>query len=115
MLSGVLILVTITTELPHNLTVGSQVEILNIRSTNNTIGANDLGFNGIFTVTAIQNTKQFSYTLTTPILEHLQVIQQIEPHHYLIIEERDLTILISSIDLKKHRDILQENKMGFIT
>ena len=58
-------IVTITTELPHNLTVGSQVEILNIRSTNNTIGANDLGFNGIFTVTAIQNTKQFSYTLTT--------------------------------------------------
>jgi hypothetical protein len=57
--------VTITTELPHNLTVGSQVEILNITSTNNTIGANDLGFNGIFTVTAIQNTKQFSYTLTS--------------------------------------------------
>jgi hypothetical protein len=56
--------VTITTELPHNLTVGSQVEILNITSTNNTIGVNDLGFNGIFTVTAIQNTKQFSYTLT---------------------------------------------------
>ena len=49
------------------------------------------------------------------ILEHLQVIQQIDLHHYLIIEERDLTILISSIDLKKHRDILQENKMGFIT
>jgi hypothetical protein len=58
-------IVTITTELPHNLTVGSQVEILNIRSTNNTIGANDLGFNGIFTVTTIQNTKQFSYTLTS--------------------------------------------------
>ena len=56
---------TITTELPHNLTVGSQVEVLNITSTNNTIGANDLGFNGTFTVTAIQNTKQFSYTLTT--------------------------------------------------
>jgi hypothetical protein len=55
---------TITTELPHNLTVGSQVEILNIASTNNTIGADNLGFNGTFTVTAIQNTKQFSYTLT---------------------------------------------------
>ena len=57
--------VTITTELPHNLTVGSQVEILNVTSTNNTIGADNLGFNGIFTVTAIQNTKQFSYTLTS--------------------------------------------------
>ena len=56
---------TITTELSHNLTVGSQVEILQITSTNNTLGSNDLGFNGIFTVTAIQNTKQFSYALTS--------------------------------------------------
>jgi hypothetical protein len=57
--------VTITTELPHNLTVGSQVEILNVTSTNNTIGANNLGFNGTFTVIAVENTKQFSYTLTS--------------------------------------------------
>jgi hypothetical protein len=57
--------VTITTELPHNLTVGSQVEILNITSTNNVTGEPNLGFNGTFTVTAIQNTKQFSYTLTS--------------------------------------------------
>jgi len=57
--------VTITTELPHNLTVGSQVEILNVTSTNNTIGADNLGFNGTFTVTAVENTKQFIYTLTS--------------------------------------------------
>ena len=57
--------VTITTELPHNLTVGSQVEILNVTSTNNTIGTDNLGFNGTFTVTAVENTKQFSYTLTS--------------------------------------------------
>ena len=56
---------TITTELSHNLTIGSQVEILNIISTNNTIGTANLGFNGIFTVTAVANTKQFSFSLTT--------------------------------------------------
>ena len=56
---------TITTELPHNLSVGSQVEILNVRSTNNTSGTIDLGFNGTFTVTAIGHNKQFSYALTT--------------------------------------------------
>jgi hypothetical protein len=56
---------TITTELPHNLTIGSQVEILNITSTNNTIGTANLGFNGTFTVTAVANTKQFSFSLTT--------------------------------------------------
>jgi hypothetical protein len=57
--------VTITTELPHNLTVGSQVEILNVTSTNNTTGEPNLGFNGTFTVTAVGNTKQFSYALTS--------------------------------------------------
>jgi hypothetical protein len=57
--------VDITTELPHNLTVGSQVEILNATSTNNATGEPNLGFNGTFTVTAIDNTKHFSYSLTT--------------------------------------------------
>ena len=56
---------TIITELPHNLSVGSQVEILNVRSTNNTLGTANLGFNGTFTVTAVANTKQFSFSLTT--------------------------------------------------
>jgi hypothetical protein len=56
---------TIVTELPHNLSVGSQVEILNVTSTNNTLGTANLGFNGTFTVTAISNTKQFSFSLIT--------------------------------------------------
>jgi hypothetical protein len=55
---------TITTELPHNLSVGSQVEILNVRSTNNTFASANVGFNGTFTVTAIGHSKQFSYSLT---------------------------------------------------
>ena len=58
-------IVDVTTELPHNLTVGSQVEVLNITSTNNTTGADDLGFNGTFTVTAVNNSKHFRYSLTT--------------------------------------------------
>jgi len=56
---------TITTELPHNLSVGSQVEVLNILSTNNEFGEFNSGFNGTFTITAVNNSKQFSYTLTT--------------------------------------------------
>jgi hypothetical protein len=58
-------IVDVTTELPHNLIVGSQVEVLKITSTNNTTGADDLGFNGTFIVTAVNNTKHFSYALTT--------------------------------------------------
>ena len=56
---------TITTELPHNLSVGSQVEVLNVRSTNNTSVTKDIGFNGTFTVVSVGNSKQFSYALTT--------------------------------------------------
>ena len=56
---------TITTELPHNLSVGSEVEILQVRSTNNTAGTANLGFNGIYVVTATSNSKSFSYAETT--------------------------------------------------
>jgi hypothetical protein len=56
---------TIRTELPHNLSVGSEVEILQVRSTNNTTGTANLGFNGIYVVTATPNSKNFSYIKTT--------------------------------------------------
>jgi hypothetical protein len=54
----------IRTELPHNLTVGSEVEVLNIISTNNTTGTAKSAYNGTFTVTGISSTKEFSYSLT---------------------------------------------------
>jgi hypothetical protein len=50
---------TYDSELPHNLSVGSYVELRNIRSTSNTVGADNLGFNGSFTVTGILGRKQF--------------------------------------------------------
>jgi hypothetical protein len=56
---------TITTELPHNLSVGSEVEILQVKSTNNATGTANLGFNGTYTITAISNSKTFSYARTT--------------------------------------------------
>jgi len=56
---------TITTELSHNLSIGSEVEILQVKSTNNTAGTEKLGFNGTYTITAISNSKTFSYARTT--------------------------------------------------
>ncbi|MFZ9740432.1 MAG: hypothetical protein ACO3CQ_00910 [Candidatus Nanopelagicaceae bacterium] len=56
-------LVTITTELPHDLKVGSEVTIYNIVSTNNLDGSDNLGYNGTFTVFSVLNSKQFTYTL----------------------------------------------------
>jgi hypothetical protein len=53
----------IVTELPHNLDVGSKVEIINIKSTNNTSGIANTAFNGTFTVSGISSTKEFSVPL----------------------------------------------------
>lgn len=55
---------TIETETPHHLSVGSQVEVLNVLSSNNTSGLSTAGYNGIYTVTEIPSRKQFSYALT---------------------------------------------------
>jgi len=55
----------VTTELPHDLIVGSDVELFNIRSNINTTGVANTGFNGAFTVVSIPNSKTFSVGLTT--------------------------------------------------
>ena len=56
---------TITTELPHNLSVGSGVQLSNVKSTNNTTAAQNSGFNRDFVVTGISSAKQFSVGLNT--------------------------------------------------
>jgi hypothetical protein len=56
---------TITTELPHDLRVGSQVEVINVTSTNNTVGTANSGFNGTYNVSGINNRKEFTYSLTS--------------------------------------------------
>jgi hypothetical protein len=55
---------TIETELPHHLSVGSQVEVLNVLSTNNITGLSTSGYNGIYTISTIPSRKQFTYSLT---------------------------------------------------
>jgi len=56
---------TIVTELPHNLNVGHEVELVNITSTNNTGGDSNAGFNRNFIVTGISSAKQFTVGLST--------------------------------------------------
>ena len=55
----------IETEFPHDLQIGAEVEVINIKSTGNSVGTANTGFNGAFTVTGISSTKQFSVGLTT--------------------------------------------------
>ena len=56
---------TIRTELPHHLSVGSQVEVVNVLSSNNPTGVSTSGYNGTYIVTAVPSRKEFSYALTT--------------------------------------------------
>jgi hypothetical protein len=48
--------VTVTTEIPHNLSVGSEVKIQNITP---------VGYNGTYTVTGTTSSRKFTYALTT--------------------------------------------------
>ena len=50
--------------IPHELSPGDTVNILNVVSSNNPEGSNTLGFNGTFTVTRIDGSRRFRYSQT---------------------------------------------------
>jgi hypothetical protein len=54
----------IVTELPHDLTVGSEIEVINVLSSANPTGIANSAFNGTHAVTGISSTKQFSFSLS---------------------------------------------------
>ena len=53
------------TELPHDLTIGSKVQIVNVTSANNTSGAGNSGFNYTADVTGITSAKMFTLGIGT--------------------------------------------------
>ena len=55
----------IVSELPHNLSVGSLVEIANVKSSVNTTGIGNSGYNGVFPVTGITSAREFVVGLST--------------------------------------------------
>ena len=57
--------VNVSTELPHNLSVGSRVQLVNIKSSTNTTATLNSGYNKEFAVTGITGTKNFTVGLTT--------------------------------------------------
>lgn len=56
--------VTIVSELPHNLQFGDSVIIKNVTDSTNTTGADNLGYNGTFTVASVIDSMTFTYTTT---------------------------------------------------
>ena len=55
----------IVAELPHDLTVGSLVQINNVKSATNTLGAGNSGFNGVFNVVGISSALAFTIGINT--------------------------------------------------
>jgi hypothetical protein len=56
--------VTIISELAHNLQVGDSIIIKNVTDSTNTAGADNLGYNGTFTVASVVDDMTFTYTTT---------------------------------------------------
>ena len=56
--------VTIISELPHNLKTNDTVIIKNVTDGTNIIGADNLGYNGTFTVASVADNMTFTYTTT---------------------------------------------------
>jgi len=54
----------VTTEIAHKLSVGDRVRIRNVKSSTNTTGADNSGYNGFFTVSATPTSKTFTYSNT---------------------------------------------------
>ena len=51
--------------MPHNLSVGSLVETVNVKSSVNSTGAGNSGFNGTFRVTGISSAREFTVGMST--------------------------------------------------
>ena len=54
--------VTVLAEIPHNLNVSDQIIVKNVKSSDNTVGTANSGFNGTFTVSAVNSDMEFEYT-----------------------------------------------------
>lgn len=54
-----------TTETPHELSIGSLIQVNNVTSTTNSTGVGNSGFNGAFIVASVDSRRQFSVGIAT--------------------------------------------------
>ena len=66
---------TVMSEEPHQLTVGSVVNVNKITSANNSTGIGSSGFNGRFEVIGITSDRGFQYTLNVILVLQLLPIR----------------------------------------
>ena len=56
--------VTVRTEKPHNVEVGDVIKVVDVQDSNNPSGTDGIGYNGLFTVTALIDAYQFAHSTT---------------------------------------------------
>ncbi len=110
----------VVTETPHKLSVNDGVKIKNVRSSTNTGGTDNSGYNGLFTVTRTPSSKSFTYTNTnlggtfvtivtaarkSEVVFHLQTYQHLK--------EVNMIHHIQYKKSKQFKNIFQTNKMVF--
>lgn len=62
--NNVLQLITVRSDLPHNLKAGDQITVINVTSTTNPVATENVGYNGIFLVSGVVDDKTFTYKTT---------------------------------------------------
>ena len=92
-------LVTVTTEKPHRFLVGDKINLKKVRSSDNSAGTDNTGYNGINTVTAVLNSKQFQYSVDYALgtfIDNTSTRNENLPYVYR--QEFGNTLLIYNID-----------------
>ena len=106
---------TVMSEEPHNLTVGSVVNVNKITSGNNATGIGSSGFNGRFSVIGITSARGFQYSLDANPGTSTLDSQTRTVGNMLTSRRMSMHRVSTFTNQKKLKNILQENKMVFIT
>jgi hypothetical protein len=96
---------TVYTEIPHNLSVGSQVKIRNVKSTANTAGVALSAYNKNFDVVGVSSSKAFEITVTgTPgtFLNNVDTRTTTELPYFERGEYNDTYYVYRTEEIKKH-------------
>jgi len=92
-------LVTVTTETRHNFIVGDKVTLKNVKSSDNLTRLDNRAYNGINSVTAVLNSKQFQYSVDTTLGTFVDTSStRNETLPYVYRQEYKNTFYIYSID-----------------
>ena len=108
--------VTVTSDLPHKLSVNDVVRVKNVTSSTNTGALDNVGFNGIFTVTGTPSPK-VSHIQTQILVELLQIIYVLyvlvmrQDQIYQHLKERSMIQHIQYKKLKLFKTMFLVNKM----